>query len=177
MKLKIAGVLVTLILAVSGLALSEDRITAPQAGTTISPHDNSDLNTQWVWGEVIGVDAPGKTLTLKYLDYETDQEKEIALAVEDSTTYDNVKSLEEIRLKDNLSIDYVSKDGKNIAKSISLEKSESTPLGNSPDMGVITPENIQSTNTAHPEIVATQGDVTSTENKPDTAGQPSQTNQ
>lgn len=162
MKLKIAGVLIVLILAGAGLALSEDQITEPNALAAATTQENNDSNTQWVWGEVTAVDALAKTITLKYLDYETDQEKEIVLTVDDSTAYDNVKSLEEIQLKDNLSVDYISKDGKNIAKSISLEKSESAPAEDT---------------TIQPEPSATQADATSVGDKPDAAGQPSQTNQ
>ncbi|MFH0855886.1 MAG: hypothetical protein V1869_05210 [Candidatus Omnitrophota bacterium] len=134
MKLKIAGVLTVLILVSAGLTLGEDQITGLQTADTASQQENSDVNTQWVWGEVTGIDAQGKTLTLKHLDYETDQEKEVVLAVDNLTTYDNVKSLEEIRPGDNLSVDYISQDGKNMAKSISLEQSEGAPAVNNPDV-------------------------------------------
>jgi len=130
MKLKIAGVLIILTLVGAGLALSEDQVTEPQNAATAAPQDNSEASMQWVWGEVTAVDAVGKTLTLKYLDYETDQEKEITIAVDDLATFENVKSLGEIQVKDNLSIDYTPKDGSNIAKSISLEKTESAPVEN-----------------------------------------------
>lgn len=85
----------------------------------------AEANTQWVWGDVSNVDPQNKVLTLKYLDYETDQEKEMAIAVDSLTAYENVNSLEDIQNKDVVSVDYKVSDGKNIAKNISVEKPES----------------------------------------------------
>ncbi|MFA5063641.1 MAG: hypothetical protein WC578_06205 [Candidatus Omnitrophota bacterium] len=158
MKLKIAGVLVVLALAGAGLALGEDQVSEVRPVTAATAiQENNDSNTQWVWGEVTSVDVSAKTLTLEYLDYETDQEREIILSVDDSTAYDNVKSLEEIRVKDNLSIDYFFKNGKSLAKSISLEKSEGAPVEDSAIL--------------QPEATAAQGDVANAGDKPDTIGQ------
>lgn len=80
---------------------------------------------QWVWGEVVLADAPNKTITVKYLDYETDQEKEMPVSVDDKTVYDNLKSLDEVKPKDTLSIDYiVTPDNKFVARNISKEAVE-----------------------------------------------------
>lgn len=83
-----------------------------------------DINqTQWAWGEVTVLDAQGKTITLKYLDYETDQEKDLVLAVDEKTNFENIASLDEIKVKDTLSVDYITApDGSNIAKNINFEK-------------------------------------------------------
>jgi len=89
----------------------------------------SEPEILWVWGEVTAVDAMNKALTLKYLDYETDQEKDINISVDDKTTYESVKSLDEIKIKNTLSVDYTAKDGINIAKNISLEKGETAVGG------------------------------------------------
>jgi hypothetical protein len=88
-----------------------------------APNEN---DTQWAWGEVTNLDSASKTITLKYLDYETDQEKNIAIVVDDKTTFENVKGLDEVKVKDTLSIDYiVGPDGKNIARNIGLESPDS----------------------------------------------------
>ncbi|MCX5709475.1 MAG: hypothetical protein NT088_01935 [Candidatus Omnitrophica bacterium] len=97
--------------------------SAQDAGVVASAVQ-SEPEILWVWGEVTAVDAVNKTLTLKYLDYETDQEKDINISVDDKTTYESVKSLDEIKIKNTLSVDYTAKDGINIAKNISLEKGE-----------------------------------------------------
>ena len=87
----------------------------------------SENDTQWTWGEVVNLDNAAKTITLKYLDYETDQEKDIVLAVDEKTTFENIKSFDEIKVKDTLSIDYTAgPDGKNIAKNIGLESPDSS---------------------------------------------------
>ncbi len=98
------------------------------ASTLESPED-TEGNTQWVWGEVTNLDIKANIVTLKYLDYENDQEKEFALVVDGNTVYENLKSFDEIKIKDTLSIDYkVALDGKNFAKNISLEKSDIIPV-------------------------------------------------
>lgn len=88
-----------------------------------APQDESEM--QWVWGEVVSVDAQNKAITVKYLDYETDQEKDMTINVDDKTVYDNVKSLDGIAPKDTLSIDYiVTADNLNLARNISKEAAE-----------------------------------------------------
>lgn len=107
----ILGIMVSLFLA--GLGLSQEIQTEPE--------------TLWLWGEVVSVDTQNKTLAVKYLDFETDQEKEMSVNVDEKTIYENIKTLDEIKPKDNVSIDYIiSPDGKNIAKNIVVEKSEET---------------------------------------------------
>lgn len=88
------------------------------------PETIAEPETQWVWGEVVSVDLSNKVVVVKYLDYETDQEKEIILATDDKTTFESAASIEELKPKDTVSIDYISADGKNIAQNISVEKPE-----------------------------------------------------
>ncbi|MFA5410752.1 MAG: hypothetical protein WC321_02710 [Candidatus Omnitrophota bacterium] len=81
---------------------------------------------QWLWGEVLSLDAGNNEITVKYLDYENDVEREITIAVDEKTTYENIKSLNELKTGDNASIDYiVGADGRNIAKNIAAEQAES----------------------------------------------------
>lgn len=115
-----------------GLSFSQPETTvelaAPEAETPAPEAEKpvlEEAQTQWVWGEVVTVDAATKTMVVKYLDYETDQEKEIALEAAQDATYENISSFEEIKPKDAVSVDYiVSPEGKNIAKNISVEKQE-----------------------------------------------------
>ena len=87
----------------------------------------SEPETLWIWGDVVSVDAASKKILVKYLDYETDTEKEINIDVDDKTSYENVKSVDEIKPQDTLSVDYmISPDGSNIARNISVEKPEGT---------------------------------------------------
>jgi hypothetical protein len=59
---------------------------------------------------------------LKTLDYESGKDTDISIFADGSTVYDNLNSFSEIKPLDSLSIDYsVTKEGKNLAKSINLE--------------------------------------------------------
>ena len=154
MKIKI-----TAILGIIGLFILVN------AGLVLSEGQSNEPNTQWVWGGVVNLDAQNKTLSLKYLDYETDQEKEITIMVDSLTSYENFKSLDEIQPKDTLSIDYILSDGKNIAKSISLEKPESAPVAPNPDAGVATPEGSQ------PSVATLRQEPAANAEKPETTTQ------
>lgn len=81
---------------------------------------------QWIWGEVISIDNSNKQINIKYLDYETDTEKEMTFFVDENTTYEGVNSLLEINPQDTVSIDYIIKDTKNIARHITVEKPQDT---------------------------------------------------
>ncbi len=81
------------------------------------------LDLKWVLGEVTNIDLENKVISVKYLDYEDSEEKNISILIGSDTTFENIKSLEEIRPQDYLSLDYVfTQDGKNVAKNISLDK-------------------------------------------------------
>lgn len=85
----------------------------------------TELDTQWVWGEITSLDLQNKQLSISYFDYETDAEKELKLAVDDNTKYENINSANELKLHDTISVDYIlSADGRNAARNISLEKPE-----------------------------------------------------
>lgn len=130
------------IAATTLIAFAADEVTLG-AENTVAPGQvpsQNENDMQWVWGEVVNLDGAGKTITLKYLDYETDQEKDILLAVDEKTTFDNIKNLDEIKPKDTLSIDYtITSGGKNIAGNISLESPDSSAVvdaqeGKQPDL-------------------------------------------
>ena len=124
---------IVLIMITAVIAFAEEPVAAPEnpaaspAGQTAAPKIENE--TQWAWGEVTNLDAQAKTLTLKYLDYETDQEKDLVLTVDEKTVFENIKSFDEIKINDTLSIDYtVGADGKNIARNINFEKPDSAPV-------------------------------------------------
>jgi hypothetical protein len=131
---KVSGIFVfILFIAMSTLVVfAQDAIVLNSNDLLPAPmlESSADMegNMQWVWGEVTNLDTQANTFSLKYLDYENDQEKELAVVVDENTTYENVKNLNEIKIKDTLSVDYkVATDGRNIAKNISLEKPETFP--------------------------------------------------
>jgi hypothetical protein len=102
----------------TGLALSQQTNTTQAPGT-------EDTEVQWLWGEVASIDAPNKALVVKYLDYDTDIEKQITIIADEKTVFENAKSIDEIKSQDTVSIDYiVGPDNRNIAEVISVEKVE-----------------------------------------------------
>lgn len=119
--MKILQGLVLLISIVSFVFLSGNLIYAqeePVETATLEPQ------MQWLWGEVTAVDIAKQQITVKYLDYETDTEKEMVVTADSQTKYENVNSIEEIKAQDALSVDYITSDNNNIAKVISVEKTE-----------------------------------------------------
>ena len=130
MKIKmilVLGIMFSFLLITTGIVFSEEQAqqNPPTQVTQPTQEIPSEPETQWIWGEVVSVDTASKKILVKYLDYETDTEKEINIDVDDKTTYENVKSVDEIKPQDTLSIDYIiNPDGRNIAKNISVEKPE-----------------------------------------------------
>lgn len=122
----ILGGLLLLLFLSTGITFGEEQIIK---GGVVMDAPLADPDIQWLWGEVLSTDALNRTLLIKYLDFETDQEKEIVINLDDKTTFENIKSLNEIKSKDTLSIDYIlAQEGKNIAKNISLESAENSPI-------------------------------------------------
>ena len=124
MKIKMSLVLwfiFSFILISTGIVFSQEQ-TAEKPPAQEAP---SESETLWIWGDVVSVDAAAKKILVKYLDYETDSEKEINIVVDDKTTYENVESVGEIKPQDILTVDYIiNPDGNNIARNISVEKPE-----------------------------------------------------
>ena len=129
--------LVVMMAATGRMVFAEEAVVAPAADPMVIDSNQQstspkETDMQWAWGEVTNLDNQANAVTLKYLDYETDQEKELVLIVDEKTTFENIKDFNELKLKDTLSIDYmVGADNKNIAKNISFEKpdiSSSAPV-------------------------------------------------
>ena len=126
----VTGTILLLVAGSIGLAFSQDAVPAAAPADTAASAAPANATattpeTQWIWGEVVSVDTGTRAITIKYPDYETDQEKNMVVAIGDATTYESVKSFDEIKVGDTLSIDYSSSaDGRVMAKNISVEKPE-----------------------------------------------------
>lgn len=80
---------------------------------------------QWIWGEVIFVDNQKNELLVQYLDYDTEQERELNISVNEKTAYENVGVLIDIKPSDVVSVDFlVLPDARLLAEKISVEKPE-----------------------------------------------------
>lgn len=117
-----------LILVFSLVVLSAGSNFAQELKANTDTSVSLEPEVQWLWGEVLSVNPKDKAIQVKYVDYDSDTEKEIIITADPKTTYENVKSLEQIQPQDTVSVDYVSgKDGSNLAKNISVEKPENNP--------------------------------------------------
>ena len=84
-----------------------------------------EIIPEWLYGEVVSVDAAGKNILVRYLDYNTDIEKQDVVFVDDKTLLEGVRSLQDVKPQDTLSIDYVvDAAGKFRAVAVSLETFE-----------------------------------------------------
>ena len=131
-KVMVLSGLAVVMMATTQIVLAEEASVTPEKSTEITSNQQADSSKenemQWAWGEVMNLDNQARSITLRYLDYETDQEKDLVLVVDDKTTFENIKDFSELKLKDTLSIDYVTgADNKNIAKNISFEKPDAMP--------------------------------------------------
>ena len=166
MKLnRMLGMLVLFITITTFIAFAQE---PGESGPTVStmPADlaqapiQNEVDTQWAWGEVTSLDSQAKTLSLKYFDYETDQEKELVLAVDEKTAYENIKSFDEIKIKDTLSIDYTAgPENKNVAKNISLERPDA--LAPAPQHPALSEEPVRAS--AQPPVPVTAQPITQPE--------------
>lgn len=129
---KFVLVVAALFLFFSPLGLAQEGEVMPPAQPEVSnvaAEAPVPGQVQWVWGEIITIDTQNKAVTIKYPDYDTNQEKEMDIAVDAQTTYSNVNSFEELKPKDAVSVDYtVDAGGKATAKNISVEVMDSQPL-------------------------------------------------
>ena len=117
------------VIFVSWTAGEEQQSNATSQETVTSEEGQAEQSTEWIWGEVVSVDNTYNKVTVKYMDEESLEEKELTFRVDKDTTYENAESLLDIKLKDNISVDYVvAEDGTNFAKKIAVEKAEETGL-------------------------------------------------
>lgn len=128
---------VSLVFLITGIGFTQENIAEKEGQAKISQEAPLEVtqapsvtepDTQWLWGEVSSLDLLNNEITVNYLDYETDNEKEIKITFNDKTKLENINSLNDIKLHDTVSVDYaVSADGKYIVKNISVEKLEEPP--------------------------------------------------
>lgn len=165
----LSGLAVCMMVAAQ-IVFAEEPAVAPTDSTVITSNQATaspkESDMQWAWGEVTNLDNQAKTITLKHLDYETDQEKELVLVVDAKTVLENIKDFNELKLKDTLSVDYIlGEDNKNIAKNISFEKPDAASIAPVPAV-----ENTQPpVSTGQPVVEAAQAPVPAQTAAPDLA--------
>ncbi len=115
-------------LSISLIFLSSIIACAQEGNIVLGPEEpkvQDGPEVQWLWGEVLNVDPTYSQIRVRFLDFLNDTERELLLTVDNDTTYENISVLEEIKRKDNLSIDYiVTSSGLYLAKYIGLEQAK-----------------------------------------------------
>jgi Cu/Ag efflux protein CusF len=80
-----------------------------------------------IYGEVKSTDSAANSVKLRYYDYDSDEEKTEEIILDRSTKMENAAGLQDIKEGDWIDAVYVPKGGKNIAKSVIVEKEEEEP--------------------------------------------------
>jgi hypothetical protein len=77
-----------------------------------------------IYGEVQAVNATANTLSVQYYDYDSDSEKTVEVSVAADTKMENAKSASDVKKGDWVDVTYIVSGGKNLAKTVSVEKEE-----------------------------------------------------
>lgn len=75
-----------------------------------------------VYGEVKAVNAGQNSIALEYYDYDSDEEKRMEVVLDANTKLENASALSNVKEGDWIDVVYSIADGKNLAKSIAVEK-------------------------------------------------------
>ncbi len=94
---------------------------APDTSVAAPAPEASELS---IYGEVQAVDATVNSLKAQYYDYDSDEEKTVELLLDKDTKIENAANISEIKKGDWVDVTYTVKDGKNMAKSVMVEKEE-----------------------------------------------------
>ena len=80
-----------------------------------------------IYGEIKAVNQAASSVTVQYYDYDSDQEKSIEITADSNTKMGNAATIANIKQGNWADVIYAIINGKNIAKSIVVEKEEDTP--------------------------------------------------
>ena len=77
-----------------------------------------------IYGEVKSVNAAVNSITVQYYDYDSDNEKSVEITADNTTKIEGVSTINDIKQESWADINYTVVNGKNIAKSIVVEKED-----------------------------------------------------
>ena len=95
---------------------------APAASEKSAPPEEISI-----YGEIKTVNPAANSITVQYYDYDSDQEKSIEITADTNTKIENTATINDIKQGNWADVIYAIINGKNIAKSIVVEKEEDTP--------------------------------------------------
>ena len=79
-----------------------------------------------IYGEIKSVDTAAGSIVVQYYDYDSDDEKSVEVTAGNNTKMEGALTINDIKQGNWADIDYTVIGGKNIAKSIAVEKEENT---------------------------------------------------
>jgi len=131
MKCRTLAVLIVCLFAFSAFAQDQQPPAnqtpaqpAPEA-VSASPVQPQEIS---IYGEVKNSNMAANSVTVQYYDYDSDEEKSIDITADAATKMENAKEIVDIKPGNWADVVYSVKDGKNIAKSIIVEKEEEAPI-------------------------------------------------
>lgn len=110
-----------------GAAMPDAPATTETAGSPAPAADEMEYS----FGEVKSI-STSQLVLLEY-DYLTDKESDVTYSVDPAVTYENAKSIDEIKVGDSIEIDYINQGQSKVVKTIILEKEEDAFAGD--DLG------------------------------------------
>lgn len=99
-------------------ALSQENAPAPEKEEAAEAKELS------IYGEVQAVNAASNSITVQYYDYDSDEEKNIDITLGADAKIENAKGINDIKKADWVDVTYEVSAGKNMAKTVSVEKEE-----------------------------------------------------
>ena len=114
------------VLAIAALAILSTMQTSLHAQDPAVPVETKTAPEQElaIYGEVKAVNQSANSLSIQYYDYDSDEEKTAEIALDKDTKIENATALGDIKEGDWVDVAYAASGGKNIAKSIAVEKEE-----------------------------------------------------
>ena len=114
------NIIISVFMAIAAMsAFSQD--TAPAAPAAPAAPQAKEIA---IYGEVQAVNAVANTLSIQYYDYDSDSEKTTEVVVGADTKLENAKTVSDVKKGDWVDVTYSVSDGKNMAKTVSVEKEE-----------------------------------------------------
>ena len=77
-----------------------------------------------IYGEVQNINMQANSMTVQYYDYDNDEEKSTEITLDSSSKLENAKAIGDIKKGDWVDVTYTASAGKNLAKTVSVEKEE-----------------------------------------------------
>ena len=97
---------------------SENKDASQISGDIAAPQEIS------IYGEVKSVNIAANSIIMKYYDYDSDNEKSVEIMIDNNTKIEGTSTLNDIKQGNWADVNYKVVDGKNMAKSIAVEKEE-----------------------------------------------------